>query len=109
MRGSRTIATTSTLVVLLCLAAGFAAFGGREAALRKERLIRSCEGKILPTIAARELQVSGHKKDLRLLHLVGQLYSPFRKKGERFGIEIDKLRPKHGLFARFLAGIQAAC
>jgi len=63
MRSRRAVTTASAaLVVLLCLAAGFASFGCRKTALRKKRLIRSCEGKILPTIAACELQVSGHKR-----------------------------------------------
>ena len=53
LRRSLTIAATSSaLVVFLRLAAGFAAFWGRKAALGKERLIGSGEGKILPTIAA---------------------------------------------------------
>ena len=58
---SRTITGASpTLFALLCLTARLAALGGRITAFLKERLIRSGERKILSTITARKLNVSGH-------------------------------------------------
>jgi len=42
-----------SLVVLLCLPAGFASFRGGISAFLEERLVCSCEGEILPAIAAR--------------------------------------------------------
>jgi hypothetical protein len=52
---SRTIAGTPTpLVVLLCLTASLATFRGRITTFLEERLIRSCEGEVLPAIAARK-------------------------------------------------------
>jgi|SRR5579863_9262371 len=58
---SRTVAGTSPpLVVLLCHAARLATFWGRITAFLKERLIRSGEGKVLPAVAARKLNISGH-------------------------------------------------
>jgi hypothetical protein len=85
MRRSRPIASApSSLIGLFCLPAGLAAFRCRKTAFLKERLIGSGEGKILPTIAACKLHVSGHK-GLRLVLLVGQLYSPFHKMTQRIG------------------------
>jgi hypothetical protein len=61
MGWSRTIPGASpTLFALLCHTARLAAFGGRITAFLKERLIRSGERKILSTITARKLNVSGH-------------------------------------------------
>ena len=58
---SRTITGASpTLFALLCLTARLAALGGRITAFLKERLIRSGERKILSTITARKLNISGH-------------------------------------------------
>ncbi|MGA9462424.1 MAG: hypothetical protein WBV28_06515 [Terracidiphilus sp.] len=48
------------MIVFLCHTARLAAFWGRITAFLKERLICSGEGKILPAIAARELNISGH-------------------------------------------------
>ncbi len=56
---SRTVAG-APLVVLLCLAASLATLRGRITTFLKERLIRSGEGKVLPAIAARKLNISGH-------------------------------------------------
>ena len=56
---SRTVAG-APLIVLLCLTASLATLWGRVAAFLKERLISSGEGEILPAIAARKLNVSGH-------------------------------------------------
>ena len=57
----RTIPGASpTLFALLCLTARLAALGGRITALLKERLISSCERKILSTITARKLNIAGH-------------------------------------------------
>ena len=56
---SRTVAGTP-LVVLLCHTAILATFWGRIAAFLKERLISSGESKILSTIAASKLNISGH-------------------------------------------------
>jgi hypothetical protein len=62
LRRSRTVATTATrtLIVFLCHPARFAPLWGRVAALLEKRLIRSGEGKVLPTIAASELNIAGH-------------------------------------------------
>ncbi len=61
MGWSRTITGASpTLFALLCLTARLAALGGRVTAFLKERLIRSGERKVLSTIAARKLNISGH-------------------------------------------------
>ena len=61
MGWSRTITGASpTLFALLCLTARLAALGGRITAFLKERLISSGERKILPTITASELHISGH-------------------------------------------------
>jgi hypothetical protein len=48
------------LVVLLCLTATLATLWGRITTFLKERLISSGEGKVLPAIAARKLNISGH-------------------------------------------------
>jgi len=56
---SRTVAGTP-LVVLLCLTATLATLWGRITTFLKERLISSGEGKVLPAIAARKLNISGH-------------------------------------------------
>ena len=56
---SRTVAGTP-LVVLLCLTAILATLWGRVTAFLKERLISSGEGEVLPAIAARKLNISGH-------------------------------------------------
>src|SRR5580704_12019369 len=56
---SRTVAG-APLVVFLCLTAILATLRGRITTFLKERLIRSGEGKILPAIAARKLNISGH-------------------------------------------------
>jgi hypothetical protein len=61
MGWSRTITGASpTLFALLCLTARLAALGGRITAFLKERLIRSGERKILSTVTARKLNISGH-------------------------------------------------
>ena len=61
MGWSRTITGASpTLFALLCLTARLAALGGRITAFLKERLISSGERKILSTITARKLNISGH-------------------------------------------------
>ena len=61
MGWSRTITGASpTLFALLCLTARLAALGGRITAFLKKRLIGSGERKILSTIAASELHISGH-------------------------------------------------
>jgi hypothetical protein len=61
LRRSRTVATaTRTLIVLLRHTARLAPFRGRVAALLEKRLISSGEGKVLPTIAASELNIAGH-------------------------------------------------
>jgi hypothetical protein len=60
-RAVTTAAAATTLIVLFCLAAGLAPLGRRKTAFRKKCLVCSSEGKILPTIAACELHVSGHK------------------------------------------------
>ncbi len=49
-----------TLFALFCLTARLAALGGRITAFLKKRLIRSGERKILSTITARKLHISGH-------------------------------------------------
>ena len=60
MGWSRTIPGASpTLFALLCLTARLAALGGGITAFLKERLIRSGEGKVLPAVAARELNIAG--------------------------------------------------
>jgi hypothetical protein len=80
MGWSRTIPGASpTLFALLCHTARLAAFGGRITAFLKERLIRSGERKILPTITARKLNISGHVCPLsmsstRLYIRVGEFY-----------------------------------
>ena len=51
---SRTVAGASPLVVLLCLTASLATLWGRITTFLEERLIRSCEGEVLPAIAARK-------------------------------------------------------
>ncbi len=56
---SRTVAG-APLIVLLCLTAILATFWGRITAFLKERLISSGEGEVLPAIAARKLNISGH-------------------------------------------------
>jgi hypothetical protein len=56
---SRTVAGPP-LVVLLCLTASLATLWGRITTFLKERLISSGEGEVLPAIAARKLNISGH-------------------------------------------------
>ena len=57
----RTITGASpTLFALLCLTARLAALGGRITAFLKKRLICSGERKILSTVTARKLNISGH-------------------------------------------------
>jgi len=56
---SRTVAG-APLIVFLCLTAILATFRGRITTFLKERLIRSGEGEVLPAIAARKLNISGH-------------------------------------------------
>ncbi len=56
---SRTVAGPP-LIVLLCLTAILATLWGRITTFLKERLISSGEGKVLPAIAARKLNISGH-------------------------------------------------
>jgi hypothetical protein len=46
--------------VFLCLTASLATLWGRITAFLEERLISSGEGKVLPAIAARKLNISGH-------------------------------------------------
>jgi hypothetical protein len=53
-------ATPAALIVLLGLAAGLAALRSRITAFLKKCLIGSGEGKILPAIAACELNISSH-------------------------------------------------
>jgi hypothetical protein len=61
MGWSRAITGASpTLFALLCLTARLAALGGRITAFLKKLLIRSGERKILSTVAARKLNISGH-------------------------------------------------
>jgi len=68
----RTITGASpTLFALLCLTARLAALGGRITAFLEERLISSGERKILPTIAASELHISGHGKSSSRLYTGG--------------------------------------
>jgi hypothetical protein len=80
MGWSRTIPGASpTLFALLCHTARLAAFGGRITAFLEERLIRSGKRKILSTIAARKLNISGHGCPLsmsssRLYIRVGKFY-----------------------------------
>jgi hypothetical protein len=58
---SRTIAAAGTpLVVFLCHSAWLAAFWCRITTFLKERLICSGEGKVLPAVAASELNISCH-------------------------------------------------
>ena len=57
---SRTVAGTP-LIVLLCHTAILATFWGRVTTFLKERLIRSGEGKVLPAVTARKLNISGHR------------------------------------------------
>ena len=56
---SRTVAG-APLIVLLCLTAILATLWGRITTFLKERLISSGEGEVLPAIAARKLNISGH-------------------------------------------------
>jgi len=56
---SRTVAG-APLIVFLCHTASFATLRGRVTAFLKERLISSGEGEVLPAIAARKLNISGH-------------------------------------------------
>jgi hypothetical protein len=56
---SRTVAGPP-LVVLLCLTASLATLWGRITTFLKERLISSGEGEVLPAIATRKLNISGH-------------------------------------------------
>jgi len=56
---SRTVAG-APLVVLLCHTAILATLWGRVTTFLKERLISSGEGEVLPAIAARKLNISGH-------------------------------------------------
>jgi hypothetical protein len=56
---SRTVAGPP-LVVLFCLTASLTTLWGRVTTFLKERLIRSGEAKVLPAIAARKLNISGH-------------------------------------------------
>ena len=56
---SRTVAGPP-LIVLLCLTAILATLWGRITTFLKERLISSGEGEVLPAIAARKLNISGH-------------------------------------------------
>src|SRR5208283_5242997 len=56
---SRTVAG-APLIVLLCLTAILATLWGRITTFLKERLISSSEGEVLPAIAARKLNISGH-------------------------------------------------
>jgi hypothetical protein len=61
MGWSRTVTGASpTLFALLCLTARLAALGGRITAFLEKRLIRSGERKVLSTITARKLNISGH-------------------------------------------------
>jgi len=69
LRRSRTVAGSS-LVGLLCLAARLTALWCRVTAFLKELLIGRTEGKLLPTVAACNLHISGH-----MTPCVG-LYSP---------------------------------
>ncbi|HEV2133990.1 MAG TPA: hypothetical protein VGR47_06975 [Terracidiphilus sp.] len=55
------ISSPSSLLVLLCLAARLAAFRCRIATLPEEVLILARKGEILPTVAARQLQIRRHK------------------------------------------------
>ena len=56
---SRTVAGTP-LIVLLCHTAILATLRGRVTTFLKERLISSGEGKVLPAVTARKLNISGH-------------------------------------------------
>jgi hypothetical protein len=58
------------LIGLLCLAARLATLGCRVTAFLKELLIGSAEGKLLPTVTARNLHISGHRSPCN------GLYSP---------------------------------
>jgi hypothetical protein len=61
--GGRSLAiagASPTLFALLCLTARLAALGGRITAFLKERLISSGERKVLSTVTARKLNISGH-------------------------------------------------
>lgn len=61
LRRSGTVTgATTTLIVLLRLPAGLATLRRGITALLKERLIRRCERKVLPAIAACKLNISGH-------------------------------------------------
>jgi hypothetical protein len=51
----------SPLIGLLCLTARFAALWCRVSAFLKKLLIGRAEGEFLPTVAARNLHVAGHK------------------------------------------------
>ena len=48
------------LCALFCLTAGLAPLWNRVTAFLEKRLIGSAEGKILPTVAASNLHISGH-------------------------------------------------
>jgi hypothetical protein len=54
-------AATAAAVVLLCRSARLTALRSREASFLEKCLIRSGEGKFLPTVAARKLNVACHK------------------------------------------------
>lgn len=60
LRRSRTVAGIS-LGIFLCLSARSAALGSRVTTFLKERLIGSAEGEFLPTVAASNLHISGHR------------------------------------------------
>ena len=57
---SRTVTGTPSLIVLFGLTTRLATFRCRITAFLKERLICSGEGKVLPAVAASELNISGH-------------------------------------------------
>jgi hypothetical protein len=48
------------LFIFFRLTTWFASLRGRVSSFLKKRLIRSCEGKLLPAIAARNRNISGH-------------------------------------------------
>jgi hypothetical protein len=75
------------LILLLCLTASLATLRGRITAFLKERLISSGEGKVLPAVAARKLNISGHGSPR------GRLYSPICILQLRFLFELEKLTP----------------
>jgi hypothetical protein len=51
---------SACLLILLCLAARFAALGCRVAAFLEERLVFTCECKFLSAVATGQLQISSH-------------------------------------------------